>query len=258
MRPAAALALCMLVTSCAAPQQPPSGARPDGKSHPETFPGALGLELRRWEVPRGADEIAALLRAQADGAAVRPETAEALRRNGLLLVRVPVGRLDALRAELAPMTLDVTAWHGQAFRWRPLWGTPTGPGPMAVAVDGHVLRLEPGQLQLLARCWVVPMEGGPELSLQVVPRQARTAPPAPGRLFPTIALDLSLPSGWACVLTGDVPDALTSGGGPHAEAPMSIGEVLFVSPAPPRSRVLLVFVPRVGPQPGEPAAGAVR
>ncbi len=180
------------------------------------------------------------------------------------LVQVRLDRLEALRRALSPMSLDVTAWHGQIFRWRSLHAVANRRGAAALAVDGHIVRFEPGQLQLLARTWVVPMEDGPLLDLQLVPRFQRpaTAPtslsaarPAPGRLLPTLAIELSLRPGWAYVLAGAAPTAGSSsdpgaGTGPMTEAPLTVGETLLVREAPPpKARVLLVFVPQLGAVP---------
>lgn len=149
-----------------------------------------GLELRKWVVRDEPGVIAAALRefgestwvdplASSDdftgsfrsttddgstsGEALsfdsfRPEVPVArLRRNGLLLTRVPEDRLDALLERMGGSLTDLRVWHGQAPDWRETARRGIR-GTSAIIVDGRARVFRDGALRGLLRSWTLPME----------------------------------------------------------------------------------------------------
>ena len=228
-----------------------------------------GLEVRQWAISADLDHVAATLAAFADGEATDAARLEALRRNGLALVRVPRGDLARLREALGVATLNLTAWHGQVYEWRELLRRRVGPGPTALAIDGRVRRYEPGAIRLMARAWTVPMETGPYLGLELLPVYETPRAASLDRLLGTrglsgealhsLALELALAPGHAWILTGSIRDAERSDAdeapeaGPAATMPATVGELLFSGPTDQPTTGLLIFVPQIKAPALEPA-----
>ncbi|MHC4429424.1 MAG: hypothetical protein ACYS0D_12610 [Planctomycetota bacterium] len=222
-----------------------------------------GLELRQWAIAADPTHVAQVLAGFADGAAAGPDVIERLDRNGLSLVRVPRSDLRALRDALGVAALNLTAWHGQVYEWREAIQRPLGPGPTAIAVDGHVRRYEAGgAVRLMMRAWTMPMEEGPYLSLELAPVHERPQPQLE-RLLGADGLrgtdrlgehvELALTPGHAWVLTEAVsiekPDAdatpTDTPRGPAAPTPLTVGGLLFASDGERPTSGLLVFVPEI-------------
>lgn len=270
------------MVGCASPAPTaPETARPD----PETVRSALvrdeiGLEVRQWLVIDGVDVVPAVLmrhRNEQAGASdvLTHDAAERLKRNGLRLVRVPVTSLEQIAEEFDGLALDRTGWHGQVLRWQELHAAPVGPAPRAVAIDGRVRRFDRGTFQLMSRSWLVRMETGPFLQLELLPqfrspedsyRKVLGQPSSSVTAWPSMAVDVLMEHGHAYILLSESPvldwtEAAATGAdaepaeqrqtatsvGPEAIAgtPTTIGELMLSREGPRRARGLLVFVPRI-------------
>ncbi|HRQ75289.1 MAG TPA: hypothetical protein PK098_05155 [Phycisphaerales bacterium] len=275
-------ALLPMLVGCASPAPTaPEAARPD----PEAVRSALvrdeiGLEVRQWLVIDGVDVVPTVLtrhRNDQTGASdvLTHDAAERLRRNGLRLVRVPVTSLEQIAEEFHGLALDRTGWHGQVVRWQELHAAPVGPAPRAVAIDGRVRRFDRGTFQLMSRSWLVRMETGPFLQLELLPqfrspedsyRKVLGQPSSSVIAWPSMAVDVLMEHGHAYILLSESPvfdwsDATATSTdtepaetrpagttvGPEAIAgtPTTIGELMLSSEGPRRARGMLVFVPRI-------------
>lgn len=175
-----------------------------------------GLEVRQWMVADDPARLASALMAHRSGEALEAPLRERLRRNGFRLVRLPVGRLDELLADLGGTMIHATAWHGQVLRWREMIHRAVPPTGRAIAIDGRTQRYEGGSFRLMVRAWTMQMEDGPFLHLEAIPQYRPPAPdglgrrlggpqPPPGEWLDSLALELRLEEGFAYVLTGESP-----------------------------------------------------
>jgi hypothetical protein len=188
--------------------------------------------------------------------------------------------------------MDVSSWHGQVLKWRDLHSLTLGEGGRTMAVDGRVRNYRGGELQLMARGWVVPMEHGPRLQLELVPVHVRGESKYHRLLgqsridaepLASLTAHLLLEPGYAYILTcecqlaswavdDDGGDAQTSETvaktshasagstgthGPLAQPPTTLGQMMLASHGGRPSRGMLVFTPRIAPElfpPDEPVA----
>jgi hypothetical protein len=172
-----------------------------------------GLEVRRWIVQGDPERIGRVVTAHGGTAALGVELHERYRRDGLRLYQVPAGLVDAIATDLQPLSLSLNEWHGQIDAWRELLERPA-PGRQVVAVGGRVRAFSQGAFQLLVRSWVVPMEDGPFLHIDLAPcfvdksqrdlllGQVR---PERGEVFEGLAVTLRLDPTMAYVLTTEAP-----------------------------------------------------
>ncbi|MHC4414472.1 MAG: hypothetical protein ACYS0G_04230 [Planctomycetota bacterium] len=272
------LAATAALGGCAPSHAPgAAGARSEAPSRTQTgdvlgrlLGAGHGLEVRQWVVADDTVRIATALLEHQDGQGFDAGRAAVLRGNGLRLVRVRADRADALLEALGIASLDLTAWYGQIFEWRELQHQTIGRDGLAVAVDGRVERFGSGRLRLMARSWTVQMEDGLYLNLELLP-QFQTAPAAKlnrllgnrgtaGRLLTSVALGAKLEAGFAYVLTGESPSiewrpdgvaATAPPIGPRVVGPATVGELLFCGRRQPRTRGMLVFIPKL-PAPWTP------
>ena len=244
----------------------------------ELLQSDYGLQVRRWVVPDDPTRIAAALVAHREGDVVDSARDEALRQNGLRLIRMRADQVDTLLAGLGAASLDVKAWYGQVLEWRTLQHYATGPSGAGIAVDGRVRRFAPGEVRLLVRSWTVQTEEGLYQNLELRPEFRRPVAPARrswpaarrsyAEVFTSIDLELQLEPGLAYALTGESvdvewpsfdadgdPPATTDASpppprvGPAVSTPVTVGELLFCGRGRPRSRGVLVFVPQLPPGP---------
>jgi hypothetical protein len=242
---------------------------------------ATGLEIRQWVIAGDGAGAALtdLLRRYRSGDPPETEALERLRRNGFRIVRVRADELDAIAGETQGLTHDRSGWHGQMHEWRELHGVGLGSGGIAVAIDGRVRRFDRGSLRLMSRAWIVPMEDGPQLSIDLVSQHHSPARAQYRRLLgqrgtggggdfgdaavPSIHASLLLEDGYAYILVPESPaaqwdrdgdgDAPRAEGarrsGPEIEMPRTIGEVVLGGPPGVRSsRGVLIFVPHIAPE----------
>jgi hypothetical protein len=244
-----------------------------------------GLEVRKWTVHSDSMAVAEALVRWQDNGGLDAAVCEQLQRNGFRLIRIPVEQLEVVSETLGGAMLDVTEWHGQVLQWRELLRYTLPDEGLALAVDGRVRRVNRGSVGLLSRSWTVPLENGPALYLELVPRyhppDARDLrhligrDPDRSRPFTTLALQMELEAGYAYVLLGESPQAEwrvqddeisieqerpdavlasiapSSLGppvdplGPGAMAPQTLGELMLIGHGHQKNRGMVVFVPRV-------------
>lgn len=297
-----ALGLCILSGGCAGGEKTDDAAAQAGvfRSDPQRVRGMLlqdenGLEVRQLVLSDAPDVIAQAMATwtdQTQSGAVDNDVLERLRRNGFRLVRVPLAELDGLVSELGGASMDVSAWHGQVLEWRGLHSLPLGEGGRTMAVDGRVRNYRGGELTLMARGWVVPMEHGPRVQLELVPVHVRGESQYHRLLgqsrvdaepLASLTTHLLLEPGFAYILTCECPLASwtvdddegvahspdtgekasqasagpTGTHGPVAQPPTTLGQLMLASHAGPPSRGMLIFTPRIAPEllpPDEPVA----
>ena len=164
-----------------------------GCAHEPTAGGRLGvraeedgLELRWWMVDDTSGSLARVLSKYEDRPVpMRDSVRQLWRANGLVVLSVPVAELAALREDLRRARRSTDAqrgrnasrpvpgrssisirvheeWLGQRPRWTEIMGGPVMPHGAVLAMDNGPVRLGPGRMRLLARCWSVPLMGSPE------------------------------------------------------------------------------------------------
>lgn len=232
-----------------------------------------GLEVRQIVVDDNTEAIAQALSPyvadDADRRAVDERTARALRRNGFRLVRLPIDEVDAAIEAMGGASLDMNSWHGQVLQWRDLHSVSVGAG-RTIAVDGRMRRFNRGDLRLSLRSWVVPMEDGPRLQLELVPQHVRSESryhellgqsSTDAQPLRSIALYMLLEPGFAYVLTCESPriewaaadetgseqpadGPMPYSVGPAAQVPRTLGEMMLSSSRGRPNRGMLVFTPR--------------
>lgn len=179
-----------------------------------------GLAIRKWIVEDNEGRIASVLMRHAEGAGeVLHDTADKrLQRNGFRLLRVSADDLPDILQELGGASLDVTAWHGQVYDWRAVATHGIGGAGQPLAIDGRIKVYPAGEMRLVMRSWIVPMETGPFVQFELVPQYhqpqrrdlnllAGREQPPPIESFPSMAVDQLLEAGSAYVLTCAPPQS---------------------------------------------------
>ncbi|TVQ54183.1 MAG: hypothetical protein EA377_06255 [Phycisphaerales bacterium] len=245
-----------------------------------------GLEVRQWVIADNSTRIAEAMHAfdEEHEAAFGEEIVKRLRRNGFRIARVPIDELDSLAEAFGGRTLNVESWFGQVNEWRELHKRALSRERRAISVDGRARTFSPGELKLLLRSWIMPMEDGPTVMVQLLPHHRAPRPVSyrellggrrrGGESLATLAMELQLEPGYAVVLIAAAPDeqwndsgeenaqgdendgssgssrraARTGPGmGPPVATPVTVGELLLLSDGRGvPSRGVLVFVPRIG------------
>ncbi len=236
----------------AAPPEPSPAARAAAETLARLLNSDNGLMVRTCTISGEAPQVEAALLARRHGPALPAPQAESLRRGGLRLVRVRADEVERLLDELGAAPLDLAAWYGQVLEWREVAARPIE-GELVLAGPDGLRRFGAGKLRLMIRGWTVATENGPSLYVEIVPRFAREVPQLSrllgvrgdaGEPLESLAIELFLEAGEACVLTCQAPD---TGGPPTA------GEYLLSSP-PQRS--VLVLVPSIPARLFEPYGAA--
>lgn len=278
------------ITGCAAPADAPRGTDLGAlaSDHVEQRSVPLqsserGLEVRQWLVADDTERIAATMTRLGSADILPEQQQEALRRNGLRLVRLKLEDLNALEADLNGASLNTIGWYGQIFQWREIMTRPLRQ-PRSIAIDGRPRTFQPGELRFLARAWIAQMEdGGAYLSFQFVPQHYREGPMSyykllgretgEGETFTSMSLDMLLEEGHAYVLTCESPlvdwvdvtaghqhetsqrDREDNDGddeappvGPDTRAPTTLGQFMLSTERGRRGRGLLIFIPRIETQ----------
>lgn len=260
------LAVCAWLGACSAPETTETDASPrhvglvDGGG-----PLGLasdGLAVRELRVNDDGDAIATMFEHYGHPV-LDAEAAQRLARNGIRFVRVDRGELDAALAALGPAYSDVEGWHGQVLDWQTLREVPVVAAGRAVAVDGRVQGLRGGRVELRLRGWTMRMEDGPCFQLELAPEYATGARSRLSAVldrgsdrttrFTGAALEVQLEPGAVYAMTyldptrrlapGDGSPGADDGPpaaparpargpdvraiGPGAEAPVTVGEMLF-------------------------------
>jgi hypothetical protein len=244
-----------------------------------------GLQIRQWRIADQPQVTAEVMGRFGEPVQLDPPTAEMLRRNGLRLRRVPLAHLEDLMQQLGGASMSVDSWFGQAYQWQIIATAPIRPQPTGVAIDGRTRRFVGGRMELMFRGWTVPMEEGPVMLLELLPRYNRSRASRldqmlrrrvfEGELFTSMNVELLMEPGWAYLLMFESPSVIWAGqddsssaatgsprsipsAGPEAVAPLTVGEILLREDTFPPHRQVLLFVPRIPPRaypPEHPAAG---
>lgn len=259
----------------------PSPSRADPVA-PVVHGDRAGLELRIWGLREGPalDIGGALAPWAADAGPLSPEMRDLWSANGLRLVRVPIDRLADVQAALGSPGAVQRQWLGEHPQWMELARGPYS-ARQVVQLDSGLLRLEPGRLRLLGRCWVSPSLPGSgmapraqvrlDLALQhqgrarapslrdLVDRPPRPPVEAEGVVFSRFVLETALDGGAALLIlperpgarwgedpTDPEPDALGPAGPPGPTLP-SLGEAMLRQDPAAGSpmRIMLVLIPRL-------------
>ncbi len=273
MRPRSLVAVVLLVAAGCVTKRTVTTVEPPATPSPDNVLDRMlnadnGLLMRKWVVTENTSRIRSVLSHYQDREILGPGQVETLRRNGLRFVQIRADRLDDLLGEMGINPYDLTAWHGQILEWRELYQRQiAGPGT-ALAVAGRVRTIPPGRLRIMARSWIVLMEDGPYLSLELLTILNRPQVPSlsqllgdpdlQGEVIDQLSLEVALRDGYAYVLTGESPATTREGPvpdeprasepaavGPDADTPDTVGEFLFTTHAEPSTHTLLIFIPRI-------------
>jgi hypothetical protein len=218
-------AIAIVLAGCEAPPVAVDGSSPgtlysDGEqtrlvNNPFSAGGENGLEVRQWVLSTGSEDVAAALMRHRDGDPLGRQEREALERNGLRLVRVPIDELDAMLAELGVASRNVVTWFGQVTNWRDVLIAPVDETSRALVVSGRVRRFSEGNYSLMLRSWTVMMEDMPKVQLELLGRHDRpdvhdTVPLLGQRRtaetwLHAIRAELLLESGYAYVMVYESP-----------------------------------------------------
>lgn len=271
-----------------------------------------GLTLQWWLVDDTNHALGQTLAKYADRPVPMHESVQTLwRENGLRVVSVPEKELSKMRADLwragktlrtqrlsddtspnAPsqqpelrnLTRVHAEWLGQRPRWTEIASGPRMPRGAVIALDSGRVRLGPGRVRLLARCWSIPLAGLKtrvpaglrlELALQWadLDRADRNKPSLEeanimraaedqGLIFSRFVAEMIAVEGEALVIVTDAPDADWNTSDkdasqndnarivalPAATLP-TLGRALLTNPGVgeyrPGAKVVLVLTPRI-------------
>lgn len=136
----------------------PDGADPTRLASPVVRGGDNGLELRWWVCVDDETTLRAAISPYADNPVPMDEhTLRLWRENGLRVVAVPLEDLSLLRAQLRLAGTVQRQWLGQVPRWAEAVRGPAIEGGLTIGLERGRLRLGPGALRMLVRCWAVPV-----------------------------------------------------------------------------------------------------
>jgi hypothetical protein len=172
----AACAAAGLLAACGKRARPAIEASGDAIS-PVVRGAEAGLESHLWVVENGGGSLARAMRSFGPPATAAPAAVELWRRNGFRVLEVPVARLDELRESLLTIGPLHRQWLGMLPEWVEVVKGAQLAGERPVALDNGPVRLGPGRLRLVSRCWPVPSVGarpdgsaaGAVLRLEVMP-----------------------------------------------------------------------------------------
>lgn len=118
-----------------------------------------GLEARLWVVSNQSGLLPAVFRDYHPPAAAGAAQAETWRKNGFRVLEVPVERLEELRASLPTIGPLHREWLGLLPEWVEVVKGSRLETERLVQLDDGAVRLGPGRLRLLTRCWTTPSVG---------------------------------------------------------------------------------------------------
>lgn len=262
---ATAAAITVGMYGCANPPQTSVDSPAMGERAPVVEPG---LEVVNWVTSADDLKVAATL-ASCDEIipGLSSTSRELWQNNGLRLFSIPVDRLKDVEAALAGSGSVHRQWLGQALVWTSLVSGPSFAGDVTLATDQDALRLPPGAMRLLTRCWIEPsappLSGSPpspdeatpaRLRIELTPQfrerrhaegdllaSASISPLNDGLVFSRLSITLAAPPGVALILVGENPAAdWKRGPGESADQPaaasvgprvLTVGEAMLVGDA---------------------------
>lgn len=163
----AALLTFTIVATLAGCGSSPSSPTDDDRSTPDTPAAFKGLRLSSWTLDDRTATTgkgptpAELAFARIESHAQRPVplgagAVDAWRREGLRVVAIPRSEADALRAELKLAGPLQQQFFGEVLRWTAVHAGAESEFALLLDQPGGPLRLNAGELRLLARAFVVP------------------------------------------------------------------------------------------------------
>jgi len=271
--------IALMTFGCMAPTPDDDVPGSPGTATASTESSALlspyGLDIRRILVPDDEQRIEAALRRVPLRPVLPEEDHARWRRNGLRLYSCDVVEATALVEALGAPMLDRQEWIGEMLDWGTLERATTS-GIEAVLVERRIERFQAGAFDLMLRAWNRPMETGPRLYAEFLPRYHQPQSMSylelieepdegvAGQPFPALAVAIDLEPDLVYVLTGAAASMRTSvdgvdsddaglgssrsrgSTGPTASLPRTLGELLMVRQAPPARRTVLVLRARRG------------
>ncbi|HRQ73562.1 MAG TPA: hypothetical protein PLU35_11080 [Phycisphaerales bacterium] len=239
-----------------------AGPRPDEPAQVAPAPvvrGAeSGIEVAWWVVDDREGALAAAIRAHLDRPVPAPSDQVRLwRANGLHVFALPPTAVEEVRSALPVLGPVQRQWLGLLSEWAEVVKGPELAAERAAGLDSGVLRLEPGRLRMLARCWTVPdlsrtVESTPaallrlELMPQLAERRRRDAiapleGPRPtgatdaGLTFARLTLSITADGGDAIVIVGAPPahDWTLASAPERPETPQDAAVISPFGPPPP-------------------------
>lgn len=139
--------------------------------------GTNGLEVL-WFVCRDADDslATALAPYALQTIDVAPETHDALRRNGLRLVRIPLDDFSSVRASLRPVGPTERTWLGWSLHWSEAFRARSLARNATVTIDGDPLTLDAVGSRFLARAWGSSTVEGERVRIEFATQLLATTP----------------------------------------------------------------------------------
>lgn len=236
--------------------------------------GGNGLEVL-WFVCRDendslANALAPFVYQEVD---LAPEAAQALTRNGLRVVRVPLADFAMVRAGLRPVGPTERSWLGWSLSWAEAFRARSLQRRATVLIDGDAVTLDAAGSRLLARAWGAPTVEGERVRVEIATQLLSPAPiVAPfdplaaaepvdlsayelrrGELLEQLSFEAQLQPGFAYLLVPAAPDedwtAIAEGAAPSGDAPVEPAPGFEFAEAP---RDTSDLAPVFGPPAPEP------
>jgi hypothetical protein len=118
-----------------------------------------GLEARLWVVENGGGSIGRALQGFAPPAGAPRARVELWRANGFRVLEIPIDQLDDVRDQLATIGPLHRQWLGLLPEWVEVVKGAQLAAEAPVAFDNGTVRLGPGRLRIVSRCWAMPSVG---------------------------------------------------------------------------------------------------
>ncbi|MDQ7013868.1 MAG: hypothetical protein Q9O74_08240 [Planctomycetota bacterium] len=118
-----------------------------------------GLEARLWAVQARPGLLAAVLGEFGPPTGADARQVARWQQNGMRVVEVPLDQLDWVHAQLPTIGTRNREWLGMLPEWVEVVSGTTLAGERAIRLDSGEVRLGPGRLRMMARCWAMPDVG---------------------------------------------------------------------------------------------------
>ena len=199
--------------------------------------------------------------------------------SGFRIVSVPPADLERIQASSRMIGQAQRQWLGEVTQWADTVRCPTLTQPKTVLIGDEPVKLAPGRLRLMVRCWTIPISETPDgarpaLQIELAPRldptvserermlaAAGMTAQSEAQFFKSLAATMTVDREETLVIIADSPASDWSAPGPAAPAPSeddtfgpkpgstpTLGEVMLSSPGSkgtPRARLVVVLFPRL-------------
>ena len=118
-----------------------------------------GLEARLWAVQARPGLLAAVFGEFGPPTGADARQVARWQQNGMRVVEVPLDRLDRVHAQLPTIGTRNREWLGMLPEWVEVVQGTTLAGERTIRLDSGEVRLGPGRLRMMARCWAMPDVG---------------------------------------------------------------------------------------------------